>query len=437
MRVRMMRIRRDEGDEGSKKISKQPNPSANFGPLQIIPNRTSPKFSVPPRGHASIDRASRARSWSFDRFDPSHSLTRCSPSAPLPTPSSYAHTHMHAIARPASASLRTVQRLLHTSAPVASSSGGGGGGSSSSSSSSSSSGASSSPKKPQQQAAKTSSPEPISPLNFDLSTFPSLLKMAHPILDSGIHLHTPGSASNPLPSSVSIYNEPRYFEPAPPSAASLSLMGDAGANTVDASGYLSTVTPLEKGEINALHRYTLAIDRVTKMTGKGKNSRMRALVVAGNGRGLVGVGEGKDLNAGKAGRKAFQEAVKNLDYVERYEGRTIAAETHIKFGATQVTLRPRPPGESCLFSAWHSACSHDLFTRFRPARAARDPRPVARSRHLRPERQDPGQHQQGQRRQGDAHDAVRRRSARRPRRRRRRTRQAPRQGRRHAQRARD
>lgn len=80
------------------------------------------------------------------------------------------------------------------------------------------------------------------------------------------------------------------------------------------------------------------------MTGKGKNSKMSALVVAGNGRGLVGYGEGKDANAGKAAKKAFHEAVKMMDYVERYDGRTITAEAKLKWGSTTVTLRPRPAG---------------------------------------------------------------------------------------------
>ncbi|PWN95597.1 hypothetical protein FA09DRAFT_283394, partial [Tilletiopsis washingtonensis] len=80
------------------------------------------------------------------------------------------------------------------------------------------------------------------------------------------------------------------------------------------------------------------------MSGKGKNESMRAVVVAGNGRGLVGVGEGKDANAGGAVKKAFQNAVKNFDYVERFEGRTIATTVKGKFSSSTVTMRPRPPG---------------------------------------------------------------------------------------------
>ena len=75
---------------------------------------------------------------------------------------------------------------------------------------------------------------------------------------------------------------------------------------------------------------------------------MRRREVRGSGEvGLVGVGEGKDANAGGAVKKAFQNAVKNFDYVERFEGRTIATTVKGKFSSSTVTMRPRPPGE-CL-----------------------------------------------------------------------------------------
>lgn len=185
------------------------------------------------------------------------------------------------------------------------------------------------------------------PLSFDVDSFPSLLDRADPILDSGITTHSEPSSRNPYKSSVTIYNSPKLFDKTPPTAASLILSGSGdSADEVDSAAYLSTVTPLSAAEVNSLHRHTLTVKRVVKMTGKGKIPKMTALVVAGNGRGLVGYGEGKDTNAGKASRKAFHDAVKNFDYVERYEGRTIPAEIRGKWGGTTVTLRPRPAGES-------------------------------------------------------------------------------------------
>jgi len=107
---------------------------------------------------------------------------------------------------------------------------------------------------------------------------------------------------------------------------------------------LANVTPLSTSEISKMHRHVLLVRRVVTMRTKGKLASMYALVVAGNGRGLVGFGEGKDDNAGKAARKAFNEAVKNLGYVKRWEARTIEGEAKGKWSATEVVLRPRPTG---------------------------------------------------------------------------------------------
>ncbi|UZJ51183.1 hypothetical protein CBS101457_000503 [Exobasidium rhododendri] len=185
----------------------------------------------------------------------------------------------------------------------------------------------------------------IGPLNFDFDTFPSLLHEPHPVLDSYDYHSRPATAENPYPSSVTIYNDPKNFSPTKPSAASLILSGgESEGNEIDSAIYLSTVTPFSVGEINDLHQYTLGLKRVTQMTGKGKLSRMSSLVVTGNGRGLVGYGEGKDDNAGTASKKAFHQAVKGMDYVERYDDRTIPAEIKGKWGGTTVYLRPRPAG---------------------------------------------------------------------------------------------
>jgi small subunit ribosomal protein S5 len=192
---------------------------------------------------------------------------------------------------------------------------------------------------------KSAKSKTIGPLNFDFESFPSLLHKPHPVLDSYDRHSRPATAENPYASSVTIYNDSKTFSPTKPSAASLILSGgDSEGNEIDSATYLSTVTPLSVGEINDLHQYILGIKRVTQMTGKGKLSRMSSLVVTGNGRGLVGYGEGKDDNAGTASKKAFHQAVKRMDYVERYDDRTIPAEMKGKWGGTTVTLRPRPAG---------------------------------------------------------------------------------------------
>lgn len=107
---------------------------------------------------------------------------------------------------------------------------------------------------------------------------------------------------------------------------------------------LSQLTPLQQSEINSLHRHILSIRRVVRMTGKGKIASIAVAVVVGNGKGLVGFGQGKDEVHSNAAVKAFKQAVQNMDYVNRFESRTIQRSVTGEWGATKVHLRPRPPG---------------------------------------------------------------------------------------------
>jgi len=102
---------------------------------------------------------------------------------------------------------------------------------------------------------------------------------------------------------------------------------------------------LPKSEQGMLFQFPLNSRRITKQTGKGKVHRMYHLIVVGNGNGLVGYGEGKDLEDNtKAAEKAFVQAVRNMDYVERFEKRTIFGNMQTKMGSTKIILRPRPVG---------------------------------------------------------------------------------------------
>ncbi|SPO25931.1 related to MRPS5 - mitochondrial ribosomal protein, small subunit [Ustilago trichophora] len=225
----------------------------------------------------------------------------------------------------------------------------------SSSSSSSSSPASASLSSKHANTIPLSSPlldKPL-PIDFPSSTlraFPSLLHFADPVLDphpDNVIRSTPTSTT-PYPATLTFLNEPRMFEPTPPSADSLVLSSASDADEVNSEQYLSTVTPLSVKEVRDLHRHAIVLKRVVHMTTKGKDASMYALVIAGNGNGLVGYGEGKDTNASKAGRKAFHEAVKNLDSVTIHKGsdgsRSIETQVEAKWGASRVVMRPRPAG---------------------------------------------------------------------------------------------
>ena len=102
--------------------------------------------------------------------------------------------------------------------------------------------------------------------------------------------------------------------------------------------------PLNKNQWNNLHRYRLVRRIVKQQTGKGKIARHYCLTVVGNGDGLVGYGEGKHDDAGYAAEKSFIEAVRNMDYVERFESRTVWTDMSTKLGGTRIRMRPRPVG---------------------------------------------------------------------------------------------
>jgi ribosomal protein S5 len=93
-----------------------------------------------------------------------------------------------------------------------------------------------------------------------------------------------------------------------------------------------------------LHQAILMRRGVVQQTGKGKIRRVAFMVLVGDGNGLVGYGEGKHANGATALKAARLAAVRNMDWVERFEKRTIWTEMSAKLGATQIIMRPRPVG---------------------------------------------------------------------------------------------
>ena len=95
-----------------------------------------------------------------------------------------------------------------------------------------------------------------------------------------------------------------------------------------------------------MHRYNLVNRSVVHQTGKGKIRSRAVLCVVGNGKGLLGYGYVTDPKSDmrKAQKKAIEEALRNMDYVDRFEDRTVWTEMESKFGSTKIILRPRPVG---------------------------------------------------------------------------------------------
>ncbi|PIS34845.1 MAG: 30S ribosomal protein S5 [Parcubacteria group bacterium CG08_land_8_20_14_0_20_43_9] len=87
----------------------------------------------------------------------------------------------------------------------------------------------------------------------------------------------------------------------------------------------------------------LSLDRVVRVTAGGKQMRFRAVIVAGDKNGRVGVGVAKGLDVAQSVEKATKAAKKKLLVVPIKNG-TIPHEVRAKFGAARVLLRPQRPG---------------------------------------------------------------------------------------------
>ena len=87
----------------------------------------------------------------------------------------------------------------------------------------------------------------------------------------------------------------------------------------------------------------VAINRVTKVTKGGRTFSFAAIVVVGNGNGIIGLGLGKASEVTAAIAKGTEAAKKELVRVPVLKG-TVPHEQAAKFGGAEVFLKPAAPG---------------------------------------------------------------------------------------------
>jgi small subunit ribosomal protein S5 len=86
----------------------------------------------------------------------------------------------------------------------------------------------------------------------------------------------------------------------------------------------------------------VSLRRVTRVVAGGRRFAFSVCVVAGNRKGMVGVGQGKATDTPLAIEKAFRDARKNMITINTTPEMSIPHEIEAKFAASRVKIMPAP-----------------------------------------------------------------------------------------------
>ena len=107
---------------------------------------------------------------------------------------------------------------------------------------------------------------------------------------------------------------------------------------------------INPSELDLMEEVVVRVNRISKVTSRGKRFRFSALVVIGDGKGHVGIGLGKANEVIAAITKSKENAKLNLQRVSVING-TIPHKIIGKYGASRVMLKPASPGTGIIAGA--------------------------------------------------------------------------------------